>query len=235
MRHTDTSGARRADSYGLKQRHGTRTTRRTRAGARIAAEHPARVFCFSREMAQSCSWSGLLTALLVSTVSRSVNGIDNGLGIVPARGWRSWNEFGDDINQATIEAQMEALASRKRTVGGVPTSLADLGFRDAGIDDGWQMCNSGPGGNGFHNASGYPIVNESRFPDLRAMTAKANSLGLTAGWCESPQRFCAYTAVLLCRIAARCSVIPSFCFCWCTRWQQLHLSRSATSMPVRAR
>ena len=86
---------------------------------------------------------------------------------------------------------MEALATRKRTVGGVPTSLADLGFRDAGIDDGWQMCNSGPGGNGFHNASGYPIVNESRFPDLRGMTAKANRLGLTAGWCESRRRFSA--------------------------------------------
>lgn len=131
----------------------------------------------------------LLAAVAVAATSRGVAGIDNGLGIVPARGWRSWNEFGDDINQATIEAQMAAMVSRKRTVGGVPTSLADLGFRDAGIDDGWQMCNSGPGGNGFHNASGYPIVNESRFPDLRAMTAKAHSIGLTAGWCECHRSF----------------------------------------------
>ena len=97
----------------------------------------------------------LLAAVAVAATSRGVAGIDNGLGIVPARGWRSWNEFGDDINQATIEAQMAAMVSRKRTVGGVPTSLADLGFRDAGIDDGWQMCNSGPGGNGFPHASGY--------------------------------------------------------------------------------
>ena len=125
-----------------------------------------------------------LTGVLAAVVIRGAPAIDNGLGIVPARGWRSWNFFGDDINQATIEAQMEALVARNRTVGGVPMSLADLGFRDAGIDDGWQMCNSGPAGSGFHNASGYPIVNESRFPDLRAMTAKATSLGLTAGWCE---------------------------------------------------
>lgn len=136
------------------------------------------------------SCSVFLAAVAVAARSRGVAGIDNGLGIVPARGWRSWNEFGDDINQATVEAQMEAMVSRKRTVGGVRTSLADLGFRDAGIDDGWQMCNSGPGGNGFHNGSGYPIVNESRFPDLRAMTTKANRIGLTAGWCEH-RRSCA--------------------------------------------
>jgi hypothetical protein len=133
-------------------------------------------------------------ALACASLAPTGLAIDNGLGIVPSRGWRSWNEFGDDINQATIEAQMEALASRRRTVGGKPTSLADLGFRDAGIDDGWQMCNSH--GQGFHNASGYPIVNESRFPDLRAMTAKAAKLGLTAGWCTF----------------ARASLLPTPCF-----------------------
>ena len=120
--------------------------------------------------------------LLLLLLPRGVAALQNGLGIKPPRGWRSWNEFGDDINQATFEAQAEALASRNRTVNGVATSLADLGFVGIGVDDGWQMCNSGPGGTGFHNASGYPIVNTSRFPDIRSMTAKAKMLGLRPGW-----------------------------------------------------
>jgi hypothetical protein len=45
-----------------------------------------------------------------------------------------------------------------------------------------QKCNSGPDGVGFHNASGFPVVDEALFPDMRAMTAKAKALGLTPGW-----------------------------------------------------
>lgn len=50
------------------------------------------------------------------------------------------------------------------------------------IDDCWQECNSGPGGVGFHDASGYPIVNTTRFPNMKAMTTKAKQLGLKPGW-----------------------------------------------------
>ena len=81
-----------------------------------------------------------------------------------------------------ILAQYEALASKERTIDGVPTSLCDLGFCDAGIDDGWQACFSGPGGVGFHNETGWPNVNLTRFPDLRALTARARALGLKPGW-----------------------------------------------------
>jgi hypothetical protein len=94
----------------------------------------------------------------------------------------SWNNFGTDIHQDLIEAQYAALVNRSRHVDGVPTSLLDLGYASAGIDDGWQKCNSGPGGVGFHDQKGYPIVDESKFPDMKAMTAKARSLGLTPGW-----------------------------------------------------
>ena len=87
-----------------------------------------------------------------------------------------------DINQTVILAQYEALASKERTVDGIPTSLCDLGFCDAGIDDGWQACFSGPGGVGFHNETGWPNVNLTRFPDLRALTARARALGLKPGW-----------------------------------------------------
>ena len=81
--------------------------------------------------------------------------IDNGLGITPPRGWRSWNQFDTAISQDIMEAQYAALVARTRLVDGVATSLLDLGYNSAGIDDGWQKCNSGPGGVGFHNATGY--------------------------------------------------------------------------------
>jgi len=118
---------------------------------------------------------------LTSFVARVV-AIDNGLGVTPPRGWRSWNQFDTNIHQDLIEAQYAAMVSRRRVVNGVPTSLLDLGYASAGIDDGWQKCNAGVGGVGFHDANGYPIVDTSKFPDMKAMTAKARSLNLTAGW-----------------------------------------------------
>lgn len=42
-------------------------------------------------------------------------------------GWRSWNQLGAGTTQWDMVAQMSGLADRSRTVGGVPTSLADLG------------------------------------------------------------------------------------------------------------
>jgi hypothetical protein len=47
-------------------------------------------------------------------------------------GWRSWNLYGANVDQDLIMSQMSAIVSRKRTVNGVPTSLADLGFKDVG-------------------------------------------------------------------------------------------------------
>lgn len=111
--------------------------------------------------------------------------LDDGLAQSPPMGWRSWNQFGLYINQSLIEAQFEVLADRSRMVDGKPTSLLDMGYEHAAIDDGWQLCNSGPDGKGFHNASGYPNVDPSLFPDMAAMTKKARSLGLKAGWYEN--------------------------------------------------
>lgn len=108
--------------------------------------------------------------------------IDNGLGLVPPRGWRSWNQFQCHINQTLVESQYAQIASRSRHVDGVPTSLLDLGYATAGIDDCWQKCNSGPGNTGFHDATGYPIVDDTLFPNMRAMTSKAKGLGVTPGW-----------------------------------------------------
>ena len=46
--------------------------------------------------------------------------------------WRDWNQYQGNINQQIMEATMDALVDRSRLVNGVPTSLADLGYTDAG-------------------------------------------------------------------------------------------------------
>ena len=133
-------------------------------------------------------------------VKTSASAIDNGLGLRPPRGWRSWNQFQCAINQSLVEAQYSALASRVRDVDGAPTSLLDLGYTTAGIDDCWQKCDSGPDGVGFHDAQGYPVVDVALFPDMRAMAAKAKRLGLTPGWygnnchCSEQRPSCALSA-----------------------------------------
>ena len=74
------------------------------------------------------------------------------------------------------------MVSRERTVDGKPMSLLDLGYHSVGIDDCWEECNSGPGDNGFHDASGFPNVNKTRFPDMKKLTSRARKLGLIPGW-----------------------------------------------------
>jgi len=123
-----------------------------------------------------------VTSLLVATAA-SVYAIDNGKGITPSRGWRSWNLFGANVDQQLIMSQMTAIANRSRMVDGKIQSLCDLGYCDVGLDDNWQLCSSyGPNKYSYHDANGRPVVNHARFPDFIAMTDYAHSLGLTAGW-----------------------------------------------------
>ena len=113
----------------------------------------------------------------------SALGLDNGLGLTPPMGWRSWNLYGLDVNQSMIMKIMDGMVSRERAVDGVPTSLCDLGYCHVGLDDNWQLCGSyGDEGYTYHDADGKPVVNTERFPDMKAMTDYAHSLGLTAGW-----------------------------------------------------
>mmetsp|Transcript_11084 Transcript_11084/g.18109 ORF Transcript_11084/g.18109 Transcript_11084/m.18109 type:complete len:416 (-) Transcript_11084:142-1389(-) len=121
-------------------------------------------------------------AVLVSGLS-VVSAIDNGKGLTPPMGWRSWNLFGENVNQDLIQKQMDGMTSRARTVNGVPTSLLDLGYTDVGLDDAWQLCGEyGPDKNTYHDEVGKPVVDTSVFPNFNAMTDYAHSLGLTAGW-----------------------------------------------------
>jgi alpha-galactosidase len=106
---------------------------------------------------------------------------DDGLALTPPRGWRSWNALGLHVDQPSLEAVMDAVTVRRPLWNGSLASLADLGYTNVGLDDGWQACHAGVGG-GFHRADGTPIVNTTRFPDLAAMVDHAHALNLTAGF-----------------------------------------------------
>lgn len=107
------------------------------------------------------------------------------LALTPPLGWRSWNLFGPNVNQSLIESIMDGIKNRRRLDHtGALSSLCDLGYCDVGLDDNWQHCHSPQAAHGmhYHDINGKALVNVSRFPDLKAMTAHAHSLDLTAGW-----------------------------------------------------
>jgi hypothetical protein len=65
---------------------------------------------------------------------------------------------------------------------GVPTSLQDLGYSDVGLDDAWQLCGSYTSeAYTYHDETGAPVIDYTKFPDFKALTDHAHSLGLTAG------------------------------------------------------
>jgi alpha-galactosidase len=116
-----------------------------------------------------------------------VSAHDNGLAQTPPLGWRSWNLYEGNVHQIDITRIMDGMARRRHNrtdhLGNI-ISLADLGYRDVGLDDTWQRCNSPDAAEGmhYHDLYGNPIVNYDRFPSLSEMTEHAKKLNLTAGW-----------------------------------------------------
>ena len=92
---------------------------------------------------------------------------DDGGALTPPRGWRSWNQFNGAVTHDDIVRAIHGLTDRSRLVDGVPTSLADLGYGDVGIDDGWQQCGHyGPHSYRYHDAAGRPVVANAAWPRL---------------------------------------------------------------------
>ncbi|CAK0838684.1 unnamed protein product [Prorocentrum cordatum] len=89
--------------------------------------------------------------------------IDNGLGLSPPMGWRSWNCYHNDVDQDKLQSVMAKVASRGRLVDGRNASLADVGYVDVGLDDNWQACGAGVNGS-FHDAEGRPLITEDSRP-----------------------------------------------------------------------
>jgi alpha-galactosidase len=84
------------------------------------------------------------------------------------------------INQSFLASQVDGLFAALPGGGG-GGSLYSAGYSDVGIDDAWEACGSGVNGS-YHDASGRPLINTTRFPDMRALTAHARARGATMSW-----------------------------------------------------
>jgi alpha-galactosidase len=122
--------------------------------------------------------------LILFAAATPAAAIDNGLGRSPPMGWRGWLLFGTSPTQQKMEAVLPALVSRNRSVGGKPTSLCDLGYCSAGLDNNWNKCQGKVAGAkyAYHYNNGTPAVNCDRFPSMSNMTRLARDLGLTVSW-----------------------------------------------------
>lgn len=114
------------------------------------------------------------------------------------------NLFAQHNDDTTMRAMMHAFVDKSRSVGGVPKSLADVGYLSVGMDDGFQRCNcstpQGPFPHSLTNVScsvndcrqgrctwhnqtdGTPMIDEIRFPDLKGLVQYAHSLALQIGF-----------------------------------------------------
>ena len=82
-----------------------------------------------------------------------INGLDNGLGLVPPLAWSSWNYFNQAINESLIREIGDAMVS---------TGLASIGFRQINIDSGYL--------NRERDSLGQMVPNSTKFPSgMRAL------------------------------------------------------------------
>jgi alpha-galactosidase len=89
------------------------------------------------------------------------------LAATPPMGWNSWNHFAARIDDATVRAQADAMAS---------SGLRDAGYRYINIDDTWE---------GKRDAEGV-IHPNAKFPDMKALADYVHSKGLKLGIYSSP-------------------------------------------------
>jgi hypothetical protein len=77
------------------------------------------------DFAEAASMRRRVLAALACSAACGVRGRDDGLATSPPMGWRSWNQFGLDINQSLLEQQCEAGRNRYGVQG---RHLNPLGF-----------------------------------------------------------------------------------------------------------
>ena len=88
----------------------------------------------------------------------------NGLALTPPMGWNSWNKFACNVNEATIRATADAIASN---------GMKDAGYQYIVIDDCWH---------GARDANGFITEDKARFPSgIKALADYVHSKGLKFG------------------------------------------------------
>jgi alpha-galactosidase len=92
---------------------------------------------------------------------------DNGLARTPPMGWNSWNHFHRNIDDKTVRAIADAIASN---------GMKDAGYVYVNIDDTWE---------GTRDANGVLGTN-SKFPDMKALADYVHGKGLKLGIYSSP-------------------------------------------------
>lgn len=108
----------------------------------------------------------LSIAILIPTFASS-NAQSTKLAATPPMGWNSWNHFGTKVTDADVRAAADAMVS---------SGMRDAGYIYVNIDDSWE---------GKRDAQGNIHAN-SKFPDMKALSAYVHSKGLKLGIYSSP-------------------------------------------------
>ena len=98
------------------------------------------------------------------------------IAATPPMGWNSWNHFAGKVTDADVRAAADALVS---------SGMAAAGYTYVNIDDTWE---------GERDAQGN-IQTNSKFPDMKALSAYVHGKGLKLGIYSSPgDKTCAHFA-----------------------------------------
>ncbi|MEP7002338.1 MAG: glycoside hydrolase family 27 protein [bacterium] len=93
---------------------------------------------------------------------------DNGIGRAPAMGWNSWNKFAGRVDDASVRAMADAMASN---------GMREAGYVYINIDDTWE---------GDHRDAQGNITTNKKFPDMKALADYVHGKGLKLGIYSSP-------------------------------------------------
>jgi len=91
----------------------------------------------------------------------------NGLAKTPPMGWNSWNKFAGRIDDATVRAIADAMATN---------GMKEAGYFYINIDDTWEAGRDAQGN----------ILTNKKFPDMKALADYVHSKGLKLGIYSSP-------------------------------------------------
>jgi alpha-galactosidase len=111
--------------------------------------------------------SRFTTAVAAVCIVWTASAQQQSLAPTPPMGWNSWNHFRDKVDDATIRATAEAMAS---------SGMRDAGYVYINIDDTWE---------GERDAQGNIHPNK-KFPDMKALAEFVHSKGLKLGIYSSP-------------------------------------------------